>query len=86
MSALPVQTRSQKSPHPHPPPHFAMFMQITVLQRSVVDRYATKGLNPKNQTSPTRAITHFQSLTSQAHEIRSVNENIVIPEFPSKFV
>jgi hypothetical protein len=35
---------SQFCAYPYPPPYFAMYMQIKDLQRSVVDRYANKGL------------------------------------------
>jgi hypothetical protein len=40
-----LRTISAKTAYPLPPPYFAMYMLIKDLQRSVVDRYANKGLS-----------------------------------------
>jgi hypothetical protein len=46
-----------------------MCVLIKDLQRSVVDRCANKGLNPKNEAIPELVNTHFQSLTSRRAKI-----------------
>jgi hypothetical protein len=47
LSVRPGIAQTAKIAHPPTPPHFAMYMQTKDLQRSVGDRYASKGLKGK---------------------------------------